>query len=80
MLRRLLARSGYGLFLRRVLREVIDAGDTLTSAMINELFVLDTYYWPKFDTFAKANIEIVGKLDEATRKLGANIDFKEADV
>ena len=40
----------------------------MTCARINELSVVDTYYWPDYDTFEKAKNEYAGKFVEATRK------------
>ena len=52
----------------------------MTCARINELSVVDTYYWPDYDTFEKAKNEYAGKFVEATRKAGAKVDIKEAYV
>ena len=52
----------------------------MTCARINDLSVVDTYYWPDYDTFEKAKNEYAGKFVEATRKAGAKVDIKEAYV
>ena len=52
----------------------------MTCARINQLSVVDTYYWPDYDTFEKAKNEYAGKFVEATRKAGAKVDIKEAYV
>ena len=52
----------------------------MTCARVNELTVVDTYYWPDYDTFEKAKNEYAGKCVEATRNVRAEIDIKEAYV
>lgn len=52
----------------------------MTCARINELSVVDTYYWPDYDTFEKAKKEYAAKFVEATRNAGAKVDIKEAYV
>ena len=52
----------------------------MTCTRINDLSVVDTYYWPDYDTFEKAKNEYAGELVEATRKAGAKVDIKEAYV
>ena len=52
----------------------------MTCARINDLSVVDTYYWPDYDTFEKAKNEYASKFVEATRKAGAKVDIKEAYV
>ena len=52
----------------------------MTCARVNELSVVDTYYWPDYDTFEKAKNEYAGKFVEATRNAGAKVDIKEAYV
>ena len=52
----------------------------MTCARVNELSVVDTYYWPDYDTFEKAKNEYAAKFVVATRNAGAKVDIKEAYV
>ena len=52
----------------------------MTCARINDLSVVDTYFWPNYDNFEKAKNEYAGKFVEATSKAGAKVDIKEAYV
>ena len=52
----------------------------MTCARVNELPVVDTYYWPDHDTVEKAKNEYAGKFVEAIRNAGVKTDIKEAYV
>ena len=68
-------------YLQPVIKEQGEAyGLIAMCAQINELSVVDTYYWPDYDTFEKAKNEYAGKFVEATRKAGAKVDIKEAYI
>ena len=52
----------------------------MTGARANELTIVDTLYWPDYDTFEKAKNEYAGTFVEATRNARAKIDSKEAYI
>ena len=77
-----LSKDAITSYLQPVIKEQGEAYGmiAMTCARVNELTVVDTYYWPDYDTFEKAKNEYAGKFVEATRNAGAKIDIKEAYV
>ena len=68
-----LSKDAINSYLQPVIKEQGEAHGLIAMicARANELTVVDTYYWPDYDTFEKAKNEYAGKFAEATRNAGA---------